>query len=66
MSGSLSESPGPGDLPLFNNFLDFDDDRVAKKDSSSIVDMVVAVVAVEFDRCENFIRLPSPVLVVCV
>ena len=26
----------------------------------------MAAVAVEFDRCENLVRLPSPVLVVCV
>jgi len=37
-----------------------------KNDSSSLIDTVVAAVAVEFERWENFVRLLSPVVVVCV
>jgi hypothetical protein len=66
--GDLSESDvlPPGDLPRFNIFFDLDDLEEKNDDSSSIVETVVAAVAVEFERWENFIKLPSPVLVVCV
>lgn len=68
LSGSLPEPPG--DL-LFrlSSFLVFDLDLetpLLKRDSSSIVDIDVATVIVEFERIENFIRLPSPVVVVWV
>jgi hypothetical protein len=48
--------------------LDLEDDLALpqKEDSSSTVDIVVAAVAVEFERDENFMRLPSAVVVVWV
>lgn len=70
-SRSLPEPPG--DRPLLSNFLvterDLDLDDLLpfpKKESSSMVDIVVANVAVEFERDENFMRLPSAVAVVWV
>ena len=61
---SISLSERPGDLPRFKSFRGFDV-LLLFTDSSSIVEIVVAAVAVEFDRCENLVRL-SPALVVCV
>jgi hypothetical protein len=51
----LSESTGEPslDLVFFETVLPLDD-RDAKNESSSIVDIVVAAVAVELDRCEDF------------
>jgi hypothetical protein len=46
--------------------LDLDGLEAKKDSSSSMFETVVAAVAVEFERWENFIRLLSPVLVVCV
>lgn len=62
----------PGDRPLLSNFLvsecdlDLDDLLPLPKTESSMVDMVVANVAVEFEQDENFMRLPSAVAVVWV
>jgi hypothetical protein len=53
-------------LPLFSSFFDLDDLEAKKEESSSTFETVVAAVAVEFERWENFIRLLSPVDVVCV
>lgn len=70
LSGSLPEPPG--DLPLLMSFLvldlDLEEDLPLpqKEDSSSMAEIVVAAVAVEFDRDENFMRLPSAVVVVWV
>lgn len=60
---SLSELEPPGDFPLLSVFLSGERE---KKELSSSPDTVVAAVAVELERCENFMRLPSPVVVVCV
>lgn len=46
-------------------FLDFED-LEEKNDSSSAPETVVAAVAVELDLEENFIKLPSPVIVLWV
>lgn len=51
---SLSELMGDLDLVLVEDIFPLEE-REAKNDSSSIEDMVVAAVAVEFERCENFI-----------
>jgi hypothetical protein len=66
-SRSLPEPPGDL-LFLFRSFLVLDLDLEPNfspplKISSSIVDIVVAAVIVEFERVENFIRL-SPVVIV--
>jgi hypothetical protein len=58
----MSRSEGPGDFPRLISFREL----LAQNELSSIVEIVVAAVAVEFDRCENFVRLPSPVVVVWV
>jgi hypothetical protein len=67
LSGSLPEPPGDL-LFLFRSFLvrDLDLETPPLKDSSSMVDIVVAAVTVEFERDENFIRLLSAVVVVWV
>lgn len=68
-SGSLPEPPGDLLLDLSSFLvrdLDLEDEDLSpppKKDSSSTD---VAAVAIELDRDENFIRLPSAVMVVCV
>ena len=68
-SRSLPEPPG--DRPLLSSFLvtecDLDLDDLLpfpKTESPSMIDIVVANVAVEFELDENFIRLPSAVTVV--
>ena len=63
---SDSDAEPLGDLPLFNSFFDLDGLEAKNEESSSTVEMVVAAVAVEFERWENFIKLLSPVDVVCV
>ena len=50
----------------FKSFRDLELLLRVPSESSSVMETVVAAVAVEFDLRENFVRLSSPVLVVCV
>jgi hypothetical protein len=67
LSGSLPEPPGDL-LFLLRSFLvlDLDLETPPPKKGSSSMDIVVAAVTVEFERDENFVRLPSAVVVVWV
>jgi hypothetical protein len=64
LSNSLPEPPG--DLPRLRSLRDLEAILPAEIESSSVMETVVAAVAVELDLRENLVRLSSPVVVVCV
>ena len=62
-SGSLPDPFGDLLRPSSRRVLDFClDDRVPSSVSSSILEMLVAAVSVEVERCEKRVKLPSELL----